>query len=113
MHIPKCEEYGFGSVEFGECDDNECECHNEDGNGECGYENEGYLDAFLRIRLKFEGLDEKGVMKFYLFAEGGNNDAPYYRNVPTLFETEFTAKNMSDLRAKAKKHIQKLIKEVL
>ncbi len=118
--IPKCEQYEFGFLSFGECED----CGNAElypeGDHQCGYngtecasEVEGHLDASLRIWLKFEGIDQKtGNGMFYLVCAGGNGDAPYFRTKyeETYFEAEFTAKNIKDLKIKSKKHIQKLLK---
>ena len=118
--IPKCEEYDFGFLEFGDCE----ECQNttkldRDGCTErCGYkgqdcssESEGCLDAKLRIWLKFEGIDG-GIMGFYLVMSGGNGDAPYFREKysSTYFESEFTAKSIAEFKIKAKQHIAKLLK---
>jgi hypothetical protein len=118
--IPKCEEYEFGFIEFGECDgcaDDGKTCLGDDtlypeNGGECGYISEGHLDALLRVRLKFEGIQDDGSLQFYLFLEGGNNDAPYFRNVPTVFEAEFSCKTVSGLKRAAAKHVKALIKAV-
>lgn len=123
--IPKCEEYSFGFLEFGECEEcNElCEKnilnkHNEIA--QCGYEeqecasdSEGHLDAILRIWLKFEGI-ENGVMSFYLVMSGGNGDAPYFRvsGSSTYFESDFEAKTIAEFKREAKKHIKKLLKKM-
>lgn len=115
--LPSCESYNFNFVEFGECD----ECGNEETypegdhqcgyeGQECGYESEGHLDAFFRVRLKFEGISDEGSLKFYLFAEGGNNDAPYFRSVPTVFESEFECKSIAGLKKAAAKSIKGLLK---
>lgn len=117
VHVPVCEQYDFGFLEFGECDgcaeDGGCtgddERYPNDG-GECGYETNGDLDAFFRIRLKFEGIQDDGSLKFYLFAEGGNNDAPYFRSLPTLFESEFSCKSVAGLKRASSKAIKELLK---
>jgi hypothetical protein len=115
--IPKCEEYDFSYLGFGECD--ECTAETQCGyNGqECGADGEGHLDAKLRVWLKFEGLEtdangENGVMSFYLVLSGGNEDAPYFREKysSTYFESDFQAASISSFKKKAAKHIAKLIK---
>lgn len=117
--VPKCESYEFEFLEFGDCDDcgnaeeypeNDHMCGYE--GRECGAESDGHLDAFLRIRLKFEGITTDGDLGFYLFLEGGNSDAPYFRNLPTLFEAEFTCKSVKGLKRAASKHIKALLKEM-
>lgn len=121
--IPKCESYEFDFLEFGECDVcGTAECVNEAGEPiQCGYEgqecaseSDGHLDAALRIWLKFEGFDDKGKMQFFLYAGGGNGDAPYFRTHAEvdLFESSFTAKNLTELKTKGRKHIQKLLKKL-
>lgn len=113
LHVPKCEEYNFDFLDFGTCDgcfQDGPECCADHG-GECLYDMDGHLDAFLRVALKFEGLHE-GELKFYIFVEGGNNDAPYFRSkyLPTLFEAEFTAKSVRGVPAVASKHVKKILK---
>ncbi len=108
--IPECEQYNAPSaLEFGECD-GEPEC------GEyCTCDDDGHLSAKLRIAIRFEGIDEKtDQLKFYLFAEGGNNDAPYFRSkyLPTLFETEFKVSNLQGLPKELDNRINKLIKKL-
>lgn len=118
--IPSCERYDWDFLEFGECD--ECgsaelglnrygspkQCgYNGD---ECSAESEGHLDAKLRIWFKFEGVNDKGEMEFYLYMGGGNGDAPYFRNEPTIFEASFKARTLRELRERAKKHVAKLMK---
>lgn len=107
--IPKCEESYFGFLEFGECDDTECD--HESG---CGYEDEGHLDAKLRIWLKFEGLDDSGKLNFYIVLSGGNGDAPYFREKysETIFEAEFSASSVQGVKRAASKHIKALLKTV-
>lgn len=108
--VPKCEEYNFPFLEFGECDDAECECCQD---GECSYEIDGHLDAALRIFFKFEGIDqETGEMEFYLCASGGNGDAPYFRTKyqADLFETEFTCKSVEGLKRQGNAAVKKLLK---
>jgi hypothetical protein len=115
--IPKCEEYSFPYLEFGECD----ECKPDDkGNGYCGYggqectfEGDGHLDAKLRVWLKFEGL-EGGVMKFWLYAGGGNGDAPYFRTKyeHDIFKLDFEAKTIAGVRREGAKAIAKLLKKL-
>ena len=107
--IPKCEEYDFGFLNFGECDDSECnhECS-------CSYEEEGHLDASLRIWLKFEGLNDDGRMMFYFVVAGGNGDAPYFRHKyeETVFETSFTCETLNDLKIVGSRRVNKLIKAI-
>lgn len=122
--IPKCHESDFQFLDFGDCE--ECQelfkKHADDKNDpkmcgrkgeDCSYDSEGYLDAKLRVWLKFEGLSE-GVMSFYLVLSGGNNDAPYFRESRSAlyFESEFKAKTLTEFKKKAKKHIAKLIKKM-
>lgn len=120
--VPKCEEYDFGFLEFGECDI--CgtpECVDKNGESiQCGYEGEecasecdGHLDAKLRVWFKFEGI-ENGKMNFYLYMGGGNGDAPYFRvrSETTIFEAEFSAKTLAELEQKSKRHIKKLLKTI-
>jgi hypothetical protein len=103
--IPKCEEYDFGFLEFGECDtpddcvDN-CVCSSD----------EGHLDAKLRVWLKFEGISD-GVMSFYLVLSGGNGDAPYFREKysATYFEESFEAKSLLEFETNARGAISRLI----
>lgn len=106
--IPKCEEYEFDFLEFGECDDSEC-----DHEVECMTEAEGHLNAKLRIWLKFEGIKDD-EMHFYLYAGGGNGDAPYFRvkYEATVFESEFTAKSIAEFRLAAKREIVNLLKKI-
>jgi hypothetical protein len=119
--IPKCESCEFDFLEFGECD----ECGKEtDSDGhlmQCGYEgqecasdNEGHLDAHLRVWLKFEGLSDDGTMEFYLTCHGGNGDAPYFRTKYSvdIFETEFTAKSIAGVSRQAKIAVAKLLKKI-
>lgn len=106
--IPKCQECDFGFLNFGECDDKEC-----DHESECGYESEGHLDAHLRIWFKFEGYDETtGELSFYLVCAGGNGDAPYFRTKyeDTYFEAEFKCKSVEGLNRAASKHFKALAK---
>lgn len=108
--VPKCEEYAFKFLEFGECDDDECN-HDE----RCIYEDEGHLDAKLRIWLKFEGIDEETQsLQFYLYMGGGNDDAPYFRArcEADIFEAEFTCKSVAGLKRAASKHVKALLKIV-
>lgn len=105
--IPKCEEYDFSYLEFGECDDEEC-IKNHDSH--CSYEEEGHLDASLEIWLKFEGINEEtGELKFYLVLSGGDHDAPYFRNTPVIFETEFSAKTLAGVKLFGERKIKKLM----
>jgi hypothetical protein len=103
LHVPECEQYDWGFLEFGEhgecCDENGC---NQDGE----------LDAYLRIILKFEGVDEDGNLQFYMNMAGGNNDAPYFRvsELPDLFEAEFTCKSVAGLKRAAAKHVNSILK---
>jgi hypothetical protein len=110
--IPKCEEYKFSFLDFGQCD----EC----GDSQCGYngqecasESEGHLDAKLRIWLKFEGLQD-GTMHFYLYCGGGNGDAPYFRTKyeHDVFEAEFTAKTLAELRKIGKLKVKELLNKL-
>lgn len=105
--IPKCEESNFSFLDFDECDTPD-ECQDE-----CSCDSEGHLDSKLRIWFKLESVDQDtGEMQFYLYMGGGNADAPYFRNgrEPTIFESEFSAKSLDDVKRKAKSHVNKLIK---
>lgn len=123
MHVPRCEQYEFGFLEFGECDgcneDQTACCGMIDdpkdpnyNHGECGYESEGHLDAYLRIIFKFEGVNEDGELEFYINACGGNGDAPYFRvqYLTDLFEASFTSKSVKGVKRAASKHIKALLK---
>lgn len=103
--LPECESYDFSYIEFGErdctengCDENECTC-----------DSDGELDARLRIWFKFEGINEAGELEFYIDMSGGNHDAPYFRNTPTIFECSFTCKSVQGLKRAAVKHIKALL----
>jgi hypothetical protein len=104
-HLPKCERYNFDFVDFGECYIPE-DCKDEE------HECDEHCDAYLKIWLKFEGLDENGVMQFYLVMSGGNEDAPYFRDkyLPTLFEDSFNAKSLPEFKRNAKVSVSKLLK---
>lgn len=112
--IPKCSENDFDFLEFGEyskrkngVSDNEYDqiCYSE--------EYDGHLDASLRVWFKFEGL-EYGRLKFYLYAGGGNGDAPYFRSKgeTDLFEASFECKSLAGLKRAAAPHIKALIKSL-
>lgn len=117
--IPSCERYEFDFLEFGECD----ECGKDTKAGDplqCGYqgqecdsESEGHLDAKLRIWFKFEGLED-GTMTFWLYAGGGNGDAPYFRTQyeTDLFEASFTAKTLTEFKIQAARAVKRMIKEL-
>ncbi len=102
--VPECESSEWSCLEFGEAE------INPDTNEL--YDNDGELDAYLRIILKFEGIDSEGNMKFYLNVCGGNNDAPYFRisSLPELFEAEFMCKSIEGMNRKASKYIKNIIK---
>lgn len=100
--IPRCEQGSFDFMDWNNCDFN-----NEGESHEC----DDYCDGYLNIWFKFEGI-EGGIMKFYLVMSGGDQDAPYFRNVTTLFEAEFTAKTFTELKRKGKTQINKLLKIV-
>lgn len=104
--IPRCEEYEFSFLEFGECDG---ECDEEYG---CSCDDEGHLSASLRIWFKFEGLDEKNRMQFWLYMGGGNGDAPYFRSKYEcdIFEKSFIAKDFKELRMKGARAVKQLLK---
>ncbi len=115
--IPECESYEFDFLSFGEADSSniigyEAMSEEEKDEAMSNYNCDGELDAILRIRLKFEGFDAKGNMIFYFFAEGGNIDAPYFREgrQSTLFQAEFRALTLKDIPVKAKRHVNKLLK---
>ncbi len=105
LHVPECEKYDWDFLEFGEMTE---EYHRDID----PYENEGELDAYLRIILKFEGIDDEGNLQFYFNVSGGNNDAPYFRvsNMPDLMESEFTCKSIEGLERAASKHVKNAIK---
>lgn len=119
--VPKCGEYEFDFLEFGECD--ECGTPelglNKHGEpAQCGYEgqecahiSDGHLDAQLRVWFKFEGLED-GTLKFYICAGGGNGDAPYFRTKyeSDLFEASFEAKSIQGIKRAASKHVKALLK---
>lgn len=107
LHVPECEQYDWGFLEFGEM--TEEYTRNEDR-----WENEGELDAYLRIILKFEGIGNDGNMSFYINVSGGNNDAPYFRinQLPDLYEGEFTCKSIAGLKRRSAKHVRAILKLV-
>ena len=109
VHLPKCQEYDFSWIEF---DEYETNC--EEGNcGECDVCcDEGHFDAFVKFWFKFEGIDEDGNMQFYINLSGGAQDAPYFRTVPTLAETEFTAKTLKQVETKGRQAVLKIIKDL-
>ena len=106
--IPRCEEQEFSFLEFGEtdCAGNECDpdC--------CSCDDDGQLDSFLRVWFKFEGIQEDGSLKFYLYMGGGNQDAPYFRTEPTIFEAEFSCKSVAGLKRASSNYIKLLLKEL-
>jgi hypothetical protein len=111
--IPYSEKYAFGFIEFGDCDEQFCTCH-VDNNSECELEVDGDKDAILRIWFKFEGINDKGELEFYLVMSGSNNDAPYFREKyqPVLFERSFTSKSISGIKKAASKSIKDLLKVI-
>lgn len=109
--IPECESYDWSFLEFGEWDgEHYCDGSDKD-NCECPDDNDGHYDAKFRVWFKFEGIED-GEMKFWLYMGGGNGDAPYFRTKyeATVFEASFTAKTLSELKLKAKKPVQDLLK---
>lgn len=123
MHVPRCEQYEFGFLEFGECDGCNKDCtrclgsiddpkDEEYNHGECAMDTDQLLDAYLRIIFKFEGINEDGELEFYINACGGNGDAPYFRiqHLTDVFEASFTCKSVKGLKRAASKHIKALIK---
>ncbi len=110
--IPKCEEYDFSYLEFGDCEhtsDDDCG-YDDDGSSECVNECEGHLDAALKIFFKFEGLDKNGTGSFYIILHGGNSDAPYFRSSTDIYEAEFDASTMDELKRNSQKAISDLIR---
>lgn len=105
LHVPELEQDEWSFLEFGELTE-------EYLRDEEPWENEGELDAYLRIILKFEGIAKDGSMQFYMNVCGGNNDAPYFRvqNLPDLFEAEFTCKSVAGLKRAAAKHVRSVLK---
>jgi hypothetical protein len=110
--IPKCESYNFDFLKFGEYEHDETLSDSENEENEDAENNEGHNDASLRIWFKFEGINEENEMQFYLYAGGGNNDAPYFRHKygKTIFESSFKAKTLSELKKIGAKEIKKLSK---
>lgn len=113
--IPKCEEYNFGYLEFGEWD-GEHYCDEKDKHDcECPYDSDGEYDAKLRIWLKFEGYDqETGELSFFLYLGGGNGDAPYFRTKyeSDIFEASFSCKSVNGLKRASAKHVKALMKVI-
>lgn len=105
--VPQCEEQDWQFLEFGELTE-------EYTREEDFYSNEGELDAYIHIILKFEGIDENGTLKFYINVSGGNNDAPYFRfsQLPDLYEGEFTCKTVTGMKRAAAKHVKAVLKLV-
>lgn len=110
--IPKCGEYDFGFLEFGEYETDGLEdlTESEIDSRRESEESEGYLDAKLRIWLKLESLDDESL-NFYLVMSGGNGDAPYFRekHQPTLFEASFACSSVFDLAITARPHVEALM----
>ncbi len=107
--IPKCEEYNFDFLEFGDYEPQEKGQSDEDYEESMqSEEGDGLLDAKLRVWLKLESI-ENNTLSFYLVLEGGNDDAPYFRNTPTIFEADFQCKSVKGLKRAASKHIKKLL----
>lgn len=114
--IPECESSNFSAIEFGEMTDDDYEgCETEEQRDERreSYSSEGHLDAYLSIWFKFEGFDSNGDMMFYLVASGGNEDAPYFRTIPTLFEVEFKCKTLKQLERVGQQKVKSMIKKIL
>jgi hypothetical protein len=110
--VPKCGEYNFDFLEFGEYEEQEKGQSDEDYDRQRDIEEyEGHLDAQLRVWLKFEGIED-GTLKFYLYAGGGNGDAPYFRTKyeTDLFEASFEVKSLAGIQRAASKHVKALIK---
>lgn len=105
--IPKCEEYSFNFLSFGECESEEGECEEY-----CVCQDEGHLDASLRIWFKYEGQDSDGEHQFCFLVFGGNGDAPYFRTKYSedYYEGEFTCNSLDDLRRKSQKHVEAIIR---
>jgi hypothetical protein len=111
--IPKCEEYNFGYLEFGEWDGEHYSDCTEPDTCDCGTDSDGEYDASLRIWFKFEGYDkETRDLNFWLYLGGGNNDAPYFRTAheTTIFEASFSCKSIKGLERAASKHVKALLK---
>lgn len=100
--IPKCEEYNFSFLTFGDYDSD----YDYDGDSD-------HLDAGLRIWFKLDSVDND-TLNFYLVMAGGNGDAPYFRTKyeETYFEAEFSCKSVNGVKKAANKHIKALIKKV-
>jgi hypothetical protein len=117
--IPKCEEYNFGFLKFGELDEYDLEqmskmTENEASDYESEQDSSGHLDASLRVWLKFEGLNDEGHMMFYFYVGGGNGDAPYFRTEyeATVFESSFTCKTLAELKRVGKREVSKILKAI-
>lgn len=117
--IPKCEGYKFPALEFGECegcndDCTKCTRFDENSSGECVSENEGHLDARLRIIILFEGINENDELEFYVNVCGGNGDAPYFRiqHLGDLYNGEFKASTVGDVVKKSKRCVNAAIKSI-
>lgn len=108
--IPECEQYDFQFLEFGEHDADCCDPQS----GDCSVSNEGHLDAKFRVWLKFEGVNDDGELEFYLYAGGGNGDAPYFRTKyeATIFEESFTARSIPEFKRRASGAVNRLLKAV-
>jgi len=109
--IPHCEQYEFGFLDFGQCDEcGDIQCGY--GGMECGAESEGHLDANLRIWIKFEGIQNDGSLQFYFMIGGGNGDAPYFRvqHEATIFEETLNVKSIEDLMRRGPAVVRKMLK---
>lgn len=113
--IPKFMACEFCKLEFGEVTDDDladCKTDEEREELEQSYSDEGYLDCHLSIWFKFEGFNDDGEMMFYLVASAGNNDAPYFRNIPTIFEVEFKCNTLKQLENLGTKKVNAMIKKI-
>ncbi len=117
--IPQCESYEFDFLNFGEYEASDIEGHEnmtkeqlQEAIEEAYQGDTDHLDAIFRCVMKFEGFDERGNMIFYFFLEGGNGDAPYFRQgrQSTIISGEFKAKTLKDIKKKSAKHINKVLK---
>lgn len=106
-HIPEFCKDDYSWISFGEHDD-DCKYH------ECNCDDDGLLDAYLVLWLKYEGLDENGVGQFYIVVSAGNEDAPYFRikNMPTVFESSFEASSVDEFKRRVDIHVANIIRMI-
>lgn len=111
---PKCEADSFPFLIFGDVEESEREENmtDEDWENYCeSVDSDGHLDYHFRLFFKLEEVSDN-ELKFYINVSGGNNDAPYFRNIPTLYENEFTASSLAEVVSRGKRIFTDLVKHL-